>query len=49
VAGLLTLAYALIGIVCAMVARSRARAKSRLFAASLAALDEDERQLSEGS
>lgn len=48
-AGLLTLAYALIGIVCVWIARGRARAKSRLFAASLAALHEDERQLTEGS
>jgi uncharacterized membrane protein YqjE len=49
VAGLLTLAYAVIGLVCVMVARGRARAKSRLFAASLAALEDDERQLHEGS
>jgi uncharacterized membrane protein YqjE len=41
IAGLLALAYLLIGVVCALMARQRSRVKSKLFAASLAALDED--------
>ncbi len=45
VAALLALAYLAIGVVCALVARQRARAKSTLFAASLAELAKDVEQL----
>jgi uncharacterized membrane protein YqjE len=48
-AGLLALAYLLIGIVCALVARQRWRAKSKLFTASLAELAKDSERLSENS
>ena len=46
-AGLITLAYAVIGFVCAMVAHSRSRVKSRLFSASLAELGKDGARLSQ--
>jgi uncharacterized membrane protein YqjE len=49
VAGGLTLAYLLIGVVCAQIARARSRAKSKLFAASLAELGKDRVQLKKGS
>lgn len=45
VAALLALAYLAIGVVCALVARQRAGAKSTLFAASLAELAKDGEQL----
>ncbi len=41
VSGLLALAYLLIGVACALVARQRARVKSKLFTASLAELAKD--------
>jgi uncharacterized membrane protein YqjE len=47
VAGLLALLYLLIGIICALVARQRLRAKSKLFAASLAELAKDSERLNE--
>jgi uncharacterized membrane protein YqjE len=43
--GLIALAYLLVGLGCAVVARRRARTKSTLFAASLAQLDADRAQL----
>ena len=46
-AGLIALTYALIGLCCACVARSRARVKSKLFAASLAELGKDSARLSQ--
>ncbi len=46
-AGLITLAYAVIGVVCAFVALGRARVKSRLFNASLAELGKDRARLSQ--
>lgn len=46
-AGLITLAYALIGVVCALVAHGRSREKSRLFSASLAELGKDQARLSQ--
>lgn len=46
-AGLITLAYALIGVVCALVAHGRSRVKSRLFSASLAELGKDQARLSQ--
>ena len=45
-AGLIALAYVLIGVCCALVAQKRARVKSKLFAASLAELAKDEQRLS---
>jgi uncharacterized membrane protein YqjE len=45
VAGLISLAYLIVGLICASVARQRARVKSKLFAASLAELDKDCRRL----
>ena len=45
VCGLLALAYFLTGIVCALIARQRLRAKSTLFAASLAELAKDGERL----
>lgn len=45
VAGLLALAYLVIGMGCALIARQRSQTKSRLFAASLAELAKDEEQL----
>ena len=45
-AGAITLAYAVIGVVCACVAHSRSRVKSRLFSASLAELGKDRARLS---
>lgn len=45
VAGLLGLAYLVIGIGCAVLARQRSRGKSRLFASSLAELAKDHEQL----
>ncbi len=44
--GLIALAYGLIGTVFALLARNRAREKSKLFAASLAELDKDRERLS---
>ncbi len=44
-AGLLTLVYLLIGVVCALMARQRSSVKSPLFAASLAELAKDGRRL----
>lgn len=45
VAGLLGVGYLVIGVGCALAARQRSRAKSRLFAASLAELTKDQQQL----
>lgn len=45
VAGLLGLAYLVIGIACAVSARKRSRGKSKLFAASMAELAKDHEQL----
>lgn len=45
VAGLLALAYLVIGVVCVRLARQRSQAKSKLFAASLAELSKDEDEL----
>jgi len=45
VAGVLGVTYLVIGMVCALVARQRSRAKSKLFAASLAELAKDGEQL----
>ncbi len=45
--GLIALAYALIGLCCAAVARSRAQARSTLFVASLAQLDADRQRLTQ--
>ena len=47
VSALLALAYLLIGIVCAWVARQRLRVKSKLFTASLAELAKDGEHLSQ--
>lgn len=47
VAGLLALGYLAIGVICALVARQRSRAKSRLFAASLAELAKDSERLAQ--
>lgn len=44
-AGLIALAYLIIGLICASVARQRARVKSKLFAASLAELNKDSKRL----
>ena len=44
-AGLIALAYLLIGLCCALAARQRARVKSKLFAASLAELGKDSARL----
>ena len=44
-AGLISLAYFMIGLICASVARQRARVKSKLFAASLAELGKDNQRL----
>jgi uncharacterized membrane protein YqjE len=44
-AGALTLAYFLIGIICALIARQRSQVKSRLFSASLAELAKDSERL----
>jgi uncharacterized membrane protein YqjE len=44
-AGLIALAYLIIGLICANVARQRARVKSKLFAASLAELAKDGERL----
>jgi uncharacterized membrane protein YqjE len=44
-AGLIALAYLVIGLICASVARQRARVKSKLFAASLAELAKDSERL----
>jgi uncharacterized membrane protein YqjE len=45
--GLITLAYVLIGLCCALITRQRARVKSKLFAASLAELRKDSERLSQ--
>ena len=45
-AGVIVLAYAVIGIVCACIAHSRSRVKSKLFSASLAELGKDGARLS---
>ena len=45
-AGVIVLAYAVIGIVCACIAYSRSRVKSKLFSASLAELGKDGARLS---
>lgn len=45
VSGLLALIYLAIGVAAALVARSRARARSKLFSASLAELATDREQL----
>jgi uncharacterized membrane protein YqjE len=45
VAGVLTLAYFVIGIGCALVAKQRSRTKSKMFAASLAELAKDGERL----
>ncbi|MBM3344556.1 MAG: phage holin family protein [Betaproteobacteria bacterium] len=45
VSGLLAVAYLVIGIGCAMAARSRSRGKSKLFSASLAELRKDGERL----
>jgi uncharacterized membrane protein YqjE len=42
---LIGLAYLIIGLICASVARQRARVKSKLFAASLAELGKDTERL----
>jgi uncharacterized membrane protein YqjE len=47
VSGLVALAYLIAGLGCAAAARTRAKAKSTLFAASLAQLDADREQLSQ--
>lgn len=47
VAGLLGLAYALIGLYCAVIARQRWRVKSQMFTTSLAELDKDSARLSQ--
>lgn len=47
VCGLLALAYLLIGVSFALAARQRSRAKSKLFAASLAELVKDGEQLTD--
>ncbi len=44
-AGLMALAYLIIGLICAGIARQRARVKSKLFAASLAELAKDGERL----
>ena len=44
-AGLMALAYLIIGLACAGIARRRARVKSKLFAASLAELAKDGERL----
>ena len=46
-AGVIVLAYAVIGIVCACIAYSRSRVKSKLFSASLAELGKDGARLSQ--
>lgn len=46
-AGLITLAYAVVGLACALVAHSRSRVKSKLFSASLAELGKDGARLSQ--
>lgn len=46
-AGVIVLAYAVIGIVCACIAHSRSRVKSKLFSASLAELGKDGARLSQ--
>lgn len=46
-AGVIVLAYAVTGIVCAVIAHSRSRVKSRLFSASLAELGKDGARLSQ--
>lgn len=46
-AGLIALAYAIVGVTCAVVARARAQSKSALFAASLAQLDADRQGLTQ--
>ncbi len=45
-AGVIVLAYAVIGIVCSCIAHSRSRVKSKLFSASLAELGKDGARLS---
>lgn len=47
VSGLLALLYLLIGTGCALAVRSRSRAKSKLFAASLAELGKDSARLTD--
>ncbi len=46
-AGLITVAYTVMGLLCAKVAQSRSRAKSKLFSASLAELGKDGARLSQ--
>lgn len=46
-AGVIVLAYAVTGIVCACIAHSRSRVKSKLFSASLAELGKDGARLSQ--
>ena len=45
--GLISLVYLIAGLCCALAARSRAKSKSTLFAASLAQLDADRKRLSQ--
>ena len=45
--GLIALVYLIAGLCCALAARSRAKSKSTLFAASLAQLDADRKRLSQ--
>ncbi len=47
VAGLLGLAFAVIGLCCAFIAHKRWRVKSRMFSTSLAELDRDSARLSQ--
>jgi uncharacterized membrane protein YqjE len=47
VAGLVALAYLIVGLCCAAAARQRLRAKSTMFAASLAQLDADRERLTQ--
>lgn len=46
-AGLLTLVYLSLGVVCALIARQRSRVKSKLFSASLGVLVKDGERLTD--